>query len=179
MKSGTKFVLGLAILGLLRLLYTVVRETVKVLAKTIVYFGLYVPFFYLIVGCVLVGLGAFSFEVMSINAILFYIGLALCFAVAVCLFVRSYGRKSPSCVAEGSAQAIRQAAGNRPRLPQKKNRKTAAKPDRAGPTETPLIYYSELEPNLLIHEYSDRFDVFYDDRTHPLRYLRTESKSMS
>ncbi len=40
----------------------------------------------------------------------------------------------------------------------------------------PLIYYSEVEPELLIYEFDDRFEVYKDNGRQPKSYLRTEYK---
>ena len=169
-KSTTKFVLGVALLAALRVAYTIIKQFVKVTANVIVYFGLWVPFFYFLMGVVFVAIGAFSFSVVSINMVLFYIGLALCFGVAVGIFVRSYRRKPISSVAAGSADAVRRVTAKR----KKRVREVAS--DASQPTRPLFVYYSEEDPTLLIHEYADYFDVYYDDRVHPISYLRRDPK---
>lgn len=167
-KDRAKFVLGLTLLAVLRLLWTLIRETVKVLARVIVYFGLYVPFFYTIVGIVMVALGQFEFEVISTNSILFYVGLSLCLGVSICLFVRSYGRKPLSSVTAGSREAIRTA-----------RRASARKREVPTTQEKPLfVYYSEKRPNTLVHEYADHFDLYQDDHIHPITYVETVPKTV-
>ncbi|MBQ9145940.1 MAG: hypothetical protein IJX70_05760 [Clostridia bacterium] len=169
--NGTKVVVGLALLAVLRLIWTIIRETVKVLARVIVYFGLYVPFFYGIFGVVMVALGQFEFEVFSLNTILYYVGLTLCFGVSVGLFIRSYGRKPISSVTAGSADAIRAARRRRPA----RVREVKADP---APAEKPLfVYHSEVHPDILVHEYADRFDLYRDDRVNPITFDRTVKKS--
>lgn len=169
-QSTSRFVLALAILAALKLACRVIWEIIKVLANVIVYFGLYVPFFYFLLGGVFVGIGAFRFGTVSINMILFYIGLGLCFGVSVCIFLRSYAKKPIRSVAEGSAGAVRAAAKSRVRpAPRRVVADTAAESSTA---KSPvLVYYSEKHPNELIHEYADYFDVYYDDRVHPLKYM--------
>ena len=167
--TASKFILAVVLLGVLKLAYTIIRQFVRVTANVLVYFGLYVPFFYLLWGFALSLLGAFSFSVISVNSVLFYIGLALCFGVSICIFVKNYGRKPVSTVAKGSGTAIRSAAHG---LQQRPRRTREVAEDR------PLfVYYSEDNPNYLIHEYADHFDVYYDDRVHPIRYSHTEAKT--
>ena len=168
-KTGTKIIFGVVLLGVLKLLFTVIKQFVRVTANVLVYFGLYVPFFYLLWGVVLSVLGAFSFAAISINSILFYVGLALCLGVSVCIFVRNYGRKPMSAAWQGSGTAIRSAANPLRRHPARKRQVDAA--------DRPMyVYYSEDNPTLLIHEYSDHFDVYIDDRVHPIRYSHREEK---
>ena len=168
--TATKIVLGVVLLAVLKLVGTIILQIVRVTANVLVYFGLYVPFFYLLWGAVLSILGAFSFAVLSVNAILFYIGLALCMGVAVCIFVRNYGRKPVSTVTRGSSTAIRSAAQNVHRTAPRRREVTNA-PDR------PLyMYYSEDNPYYFVHEYADHFDIYYDDGVNPIRFHHSEEK---
>jgi len=174
-KSGTRLVLIVALLAALKLTYTIVKEFVRILAKVIVYFGLYVPFGYFLFGVILVAVGAFDFEVVSVDSILFYVGLALCFGVSVCLFIHSYANKPVYTIVAGSGAAIRAA------VPPKRQRKRRVvrevkRPEREQGAGQPLfVYHSEVNPNLLIQEYDDHFDVYYDDHN-SVQFLRREEK---
>lgn len=173
--STSKVVLGVGIAVVAKIVITVIWQIIKVLANVIVYFGLYVPFFYFLLGGVFVALGAFSFGVVSINMVLFYVGLALCFGVSVGIFIRSYGRKPVSSIAAGSAAAVRAAARSRTR--RSKERVVADTEAEALPSTRPLfIYYSEQNPQHLVHEYEDHFDVYLDDRVHPVSFVRRIDK---
>ena len=173
-KSGTRFVLILAVLLALKLAFIVIKEFVKVLAKVIVYFGLYVPFGYFLFGVVLVAAGVFDFEVITVDSILFYVGLSLCFGVSVCLFIRSYGQKPVYTVIAGSGAAIRAAIPPKRQRRQVREVKQPAREESAG---HPLfVYHSEVNPNLLIQEYDDHFDVYYDDHN-TVQFLRREEKT--
>ncbi|MBQ4443359.1 MAG: hypothetical protein II896_01695 [Clostridia bacterium] len=179
--STSKFLLGVGAVVVLKVVFTVIWQLIKVLANAIVYFGLYVPFFYFILGSVFVGLGAFSFGVVSINMILFYVGLTLCFGVSVCIFVRSYGKKPVRTVVAGSAAAIRSAAA-RPNARKKKTRVIADTAEESAVASRPLlIYYSQQNPTHLVHEYEDHFDVYLDDKVHPISFLfrREKPKDMT
>lgn len=168
--STGKFVLGVAILAVLKLACVVIWNVIKVLANVIVYFGLYVPFFYFLLGGVFVGIGAFSFGEVSINMILFYVGLALCFGVSICIFVRTYAKKPLRSVAEGSVRAVRTATRARKKQPQR--RVVADTEAESSTAKCPmLVYYSQEHPNELVHEFDDHFDVYYDDRVHPVSFL--------
>jgi hypothetical protein len=178
--STSKFILGVGILVVLKVVFTAIWQFIKVLANTIVYFGLYVPFFYFLLGAVFVGIGAFSFGVVSINMVLFYIGLSLCFGVSVGIFLRSYGKKPVRTVVVGSAAAIRAAAGDRRREQRRKTRLVADTEAESVSAKRPLlVYYSEQNPNHLVHEYEDHFDVFLDDRVHPVSFLCRMEKPKS
>lgn len=179
--STSKFLLGVGVVVVLKVVGTVIWQLIKVLANVIVYFGLYVPFFYFILGGVFVGLGAFNFGTVSINMILFYVGLALCFGVSVGIFVRSYGKKPLRTVVAGSGTAILTAAGRVKRKKQRRERVVADTEAESVSNARPLlIYYSEQNPNHLVHEYDDHFDVYYDDKVHPISFLcrREKPKNM-
>lgn len=163
-KSGNKIFLAILLLGLLKLVYTVIKETVKVLARIIVYFGLYVPFFYFLLGSILVSMGYFRFDTIDIDSILFYVGLSTCIVCAVVISIKSSGRNHISYVVQGSAERIHKA---RRELP------TRSKID----DHVISIYHSEDHPELLIEEYKDKFVVYYDDGINPLKFLREEEKA--
>ncbi len=162
-KSGNKIFIAILLLGVLKLVYTIVKETIKVLARVIVYFGLYVPFFYFITGSVLVSMGYFSFDVIDIDSILFYVGLGMCLLCALVITIRSTGRNRISCVVDGTAEHIRKAKNELPTRKQSEDRVLS-------------IYHSEDHPELLIEEYRDRFVVYYDDGVNDLQFLRVEQK---
>lgn len=170
--TASKFLLAVVLLGVLKLAYTIIRQFVRVTANVLVYFGLYVPFFYLLWGFALSLMGAFDFAVVSVNAVLFYIGLGLCCGVSACIFVKNYGRKPVATVAKGSGSAIANAAKGLQHRPRRTREVAAAE-------ERPMfVYYSEDNPYYLIHEYADHFDIYYDDRVNPIRYSHSEPKTM-
>lgn len=161
-KSGKKIFLAILLLGLLKLVYTVVKETLKILAQIIVYFGLYVPFFYFVTGIVLVSMGYFSFDVINVDSILYYVGLSMCGICSVVITIKSRQRDSVSSVVRGSAEKIRTARQNiQPRQE----------------SDTPVIaeYHSEDHPELFIEEHPDKFVVYLDNGSE-LKLLRVEHK---
>ena len=163
-QSGTKVVLGLVLLGALRVAYAVIKQFIKVTARVIVYFGLYIPFFYFIVGSILVGLGYFRFEVLDVNSIMFYVGLGLCVACSVVITVKTYAVKPVSSITAGAKEDISSARARMRPAP--------------APKEDPIlfIYHSKDHPELLIEEHQDKYVVYYDDGTNPIKLLRIEPK---
>ncbi len=87
--SKTKFLLGLAIVIALKILYKVVRATIKALANIIVFFGLYIPFFYGVYGVCMILWGGLNLDVVCLETTLFYIGFALSCACSVVITIRS------------------------------------------------------------------------------------------
>lgn len=162
-KSGNKIFVAILLLGVLKLVYTVIKEFVKVVARIIVYFGLYVPFFYFLTGSILVSMGYFRFDVIDIDSILFYVGLSTCVLCSIVISVRSASRNHISYVVQGSAAHIKNARRAIPSKKQVDDRVIA-------------VYHSEDRPELLIEEYKDKFVVYYDDGT-DLKFLREEAKT--
>lgn len=162
-KTGKRIFLAILLVGLLKLVYTVVKETIKVLAQIIVYFGLYVPFFYFVTGLVLVSMGYFSFDVVDVDSILYYVGLCMCGVCSVVITIKSRQRDSFSSVVRGSAEKIKTA-----------KREINEKKD----VDTPVIaeYHSEDHPELFIEEHSDKFVVYLDNGSE-LKLLRVEYKT--
>ena len=161
-KSGNKVFIAILLLGVLKVVYTVIKETVKVLARVIVYFGLYVPFFYFIVGSIFVAMGYFRFDVIDIDSILFYVGLSMCMLCAVVISIRSSSRNHISYVVKGTSENIRNAKNNIPKRGVAEERAIS-------------VYHSEIHHELLIEEYADRFVVYLDDGV-DLKFLRVEEK---
>lgn len=160
--TGKKVFLAILILGLLRLVYTIVKETLKILAQIIVYFGLYVPFFYFVTGIVLVSMGYFSFDVINVDSILYYVGLGMCGICSVVITVKSRQRDSVSSVVRGSAEKIR-------------NARQKIQPRQEADTPVIAEYHSEDHPELFIEEHPDKFVVYLDNGSE-LKLLRVEHK---
>jgi len=162
-------VLALALLGALKLAYTIIKQFVKIMARVIVYFGLYIPFFYMIVGAVLVGIGFFRFEVIDVNSIMFYVGLSLCVLCSILITLRTYAQKPVSSVTEGIKDEIVSAKRER--------RKMRAPQPEVKDDPILFIYHSVDQPELLIEEHEDKFVVYYDDGVNPIKQLRVEPKN--
>ena len=163
-QTGTKIALTVVLLGVLRVVYVVVKQFIKITARVIVYFGLYIPFFYFILGSILVGLGYFRFEVLDVNSIMFYVGLGLGVACAVVITIKTYATKPVSSITAGAREDISAARSRMRPAP--------------APKEDPIlfIYHSGDHPELLIEEHADKYVVYYDDGVNPIKLLRIEPK---
>lgn len=113
------------------------------------YFGLYVPFFYFLYGLIIhLTLGVVLFD-FSTNSQLYLLGLLLCLVSSVIISVRNI-------ILTPLKSALKfYDSRKRP--------------------EKPLVYRSELMPDLIIYEYENRYEV-YRDYNGRLTYLRTEAK---
>ncbi len=189
-------VIGILIVFVLKLLMYAFKITTKVLAHIIVYFGLYIPFFYCIFGLVLYGAFGLNFDSLNTNTMLFFSGLGLSLLCSLIITLRNLvvrpiksvfaysedyrptyreeeRRYYERHIAEPSKRYYNQASQER----RKEDADGYIKREyRESDPRMPIIYYSEREPELLIYEYDDRFEVFIDNGSQPKRYLRTEYK---
>lgn len=147
--SKPGFIAGFAGAGILSALLKFLGYVVKFLSTIMLYFGLYIPFFYFLYGLIIhLTLNVTLFD-FSTNSQLYLLGLLLCCVSAVIITVRNI-------VLAPIKSALKFM-------------------DRNKRPEEPLVYRSELMPDLVIYEYSDRYDVFRDCNGR-LSYLRTEGK---
>lgn len=146
-KSG--FLMGFAGASILRVVIKFLGYVVRALSTIMLYFGLYIPFFYMLYGLIIyltLGVQLFDF---SVNSQLFLLGLLLCLISSVIISVRSVILAPIKSVLKYM--------------------------DRRSAPEQPLIYRSTVLPDLIIYEYSNRYDVFRDYNGR-LCFIRTESK---
>lgn len=141
--------MGFAGAGVISVLMRFVGYLIRFLSTIMLYFGLYVPFFYLLYGLIIkLTLNLMLFD-LSVNSQLYLLGLLLCLIAAVIITVRN--------IVLAPIKSVLRRLDSR-RAP-----------------EEPLIYRSEIMPDLIIYEYAMRYDV-YRDVNGRLTYLRTETK---
>ena len=147
--SKPGFIAGFAGAGILSVLMKFLGYVVRFLSTIMLYFGLYVPFFYFLYRFIIhltLGVALFDF---STNSQLYLLGLLLCLVSSVIISVRNI-------ILTPLKSALKfYDSRKRP--------------------EKPLVYRSELMPDLIIYEYENRYEV-YRDYNGRLTYLRTEAK---
>lgn len=149
--SKTGFAAGFAGAGILSVLWRFLGYVIRWLSTVMLYFGLYVPFFYLLYGLIIhltLGVNLFNF---ATNSQLYLLGMLLCLISSVIIAVRNIILAPIKNVLKYY--------------------------DRRGAPEQPLIYRSELNPDLIIYEYTGRYDV-YRVINGRLNFIRTESKGI-
>ena len=87
--SKSKFLLGVLLVVVLKVAYSLIRATVKALAHIIVFFGLYIPLFYSVYGVGMILWGGLNLDVVCLESTLWYIGLGLSFACSIIITIRS------------------------------------------------------------------------------------------
>ncbi len=189
-------VIGILIVFVLKLVMYAFKITTKVLAHIIVYFGLYIPFFYCIFGLVLYGAFDFNFNVSGTESTLFFSGLGLSLLCSLIITVRNlivrpiksafayteqtyrptYREEERRYFERRGYPSARRYYDSAPREGREEADGYMRREYESNEHHMPIIYYSEREPDLLIYEYEDRFEVFVDNGSMPKRYLRTEYK---
>lgn len=214
---------GLILGSAARAIIFIIVNIIKALASVMVFLGLWVPFFYALLGSILYLL--FQFDPFSgdIDSKIFLIGFGGSVFCALLITVKNLFRKPAQSIVEGFKKPIWQkrteedseySPHNRSRykrryqdepdtpqqlpssrrsrykddndnyesnpqpysrtkqhyqdnnatpqynIPKAQQPQIAAYGGNAQIAETPKVYYSSLESNTMIHEYSDRFEVF-------------------
>lgn len=147
--SKTGCLAGFAAGTVLRTAIHIIGIGIRFISAVLLFFGLYLPFFYLIYGLLLYLLTEFRPFDLSADSQLYILGLVLTVIGSVIISVRHL-------ILEPLTSLVEYA-------------------DRKNKPEQPLIYRSNVMPDLIIYEYTNRYDV-YRDINGRLSYLRTEGK---
>ncbi|MGI6702352.1 MAG: hypothetical protein ACOX3U_07865 [Christensenellales bacterium] len=192
-----KFLSGMVVVSVLKLIFYAISTAIKLIANIMVFFGLYVPFFYLIFGEMLLLFAGFSLTPYNTNVGLFIFGLVLSCFCSVIITVKNLILKPIKAVfGRDSDKEIRYPIRRRPirytggRYPAP--RRTLPPPIRSreygylridSPKEyfdrldyyyeRPDVYRSELNQDIIVYEYRDRFDL-YRHNGEFLEYVDTE-----
>lgn len=171
-KKGCFF--GLILGSILKLLVGIFKGVIFVLSWSIVYLGLWVPFLYAIVGLVLFFTVQFNPFEWTTWGQLYFAGFIASVVAALIITVRNIILKPLKSVSDGYKNPVwkRNTEKEEPVRETSRAPRAAARaeepedempPVRKTPRayeESPLVYESELEHGSIVHEYSDRFEVF-------------------
>lgn len=159
--------------GLLNAVVAVFKFVLWLLFMLITRLGLWIPALYALFGLGLYLFADFNpFDIGSVESILFLVGFAASALCAVIIAVRNIIVKPLKGVVEGYKNPFwKKAGGGKEKKEKDKPVEIEVKyPENRYPNqydeapkrniERPKIYRSELEPESLVHEYSDRFEVF-------------------
>ena len=168
-------------------LFFVSNVVMKKIAKGVVFFGLQVPMIYLLYGAGLKVVFDFTLGVSDIDTALYMWGLYVSLAASAVITVRHLitpETGSGGYISRHSHRLSRRERNRRDR----EERMLAAKrsmapqvsytvypPQREVSSEVtvrrqPLVYRSKYNPELVIHEYDDRYDVYCDDKLLRIEY---------
>lgn len=179
-----KFFGGMLFATIIKMIIYTVSTLIKLIANIMVFFGLYIPFFYLIYGGILILFANFSLIPYNANAGLFYFGLILCVFCSIIISVKSLIIKPFKAIFGRDEQDYRQSLPRKP-MPYRgedkfpRPRRQIQPPIRSRdygfyridrPSEylermdklyeRPDVYRSEMYPDIIVYEYCDRFDLY-------------------
>ena len=148
---------GGALSTLLGIVARVLWRVLKLAAKAMLTFGLYIPAAYLVYGAVLYFAFGFPLFEASVNGRLYAFGFALSLGCAVAVTVRKLIVKPLKDYFRGEVIEY-DAKRSSPRTP-----------------EAPKIYRSRVDRGIIVYEYANRYDL-YEQRGNGLALVKTEWK---
>ena len=166
--------------ALMKTIMTVLHILALVIINLLVYFGLWIPLIYMIITGILMLTGGLNLSVIDTNTIIFYCGLALCFVGSIIITIRhlivmplkemmniSDAKKKIKDKKEldkqrrlymsDPAKYFIKYEGEMPHdshpvyLQSKKERATSL---------PPVVYKSNVDQSIIIHEYSNHYEVY-------------------
>lgn len=174
------FGLGLILSTIVKFIFRFLELLFTIIASLLLYFGLWIPVLYLAITGIFMLLGGIDLNVLNTNTVLFYIGLVLSLIGSVVITIRHLIIKPLNEVIK-TRQAKNELKKRRELLKEKKlYQKDPAKyfvkyegglphpshpvyyqSDRERREQTPpLVYRSNVDPSIIVHEYSSHFEVF-------------------
>jgi len=99
--------LGVALWAALKGAAKVIKAIIAVLTNVFIFFGLYIPLFYLLFGVILLTFTSFSFGGIGTNQILYFVGLGLCFLASAIITFRTLVVRPLSAIIEPIVTLIR------------------------------------------------------------------------
>lgn len=177
-------------------IFKVLHFIIVLIANLLVYFGLWIPFVYLIICGILMLVGDLNISVMNTNTIIFYTGLALTLLGSLVITIRHLiiiplnqfmdYRKAKKEFKEKQNEIKKQKLYEK--NPAKYFMKYEGKlPHESHPAYTynenerkqyapPLVYRSRNNKNIIIHEYETHFDVFREYANGELQLIDVKEK---
>lgn len=179
-----KFLGGMLFVTIIKLVFYSISTLIKLIANIMVFFGLYIPFFYLIYGGALMLFLDFRLIPYSSGAGLFYFGLVLCVFCSIIISVKNLIIKPFKAVFGRDNKDYEQPITRKPmpydggdNFPRPRRRiQPPIKSKEYGyyridsPIEymdrmdkfyeSPEVYRSETNPEIIVYEYCDRFDLY-------------------
>lgn len=173
--------LSASLITLLKGLIKLVNVIITIIARIMLLLGLWVPFFYIVISVIL--MLSFKTNILSMTGYnyLYIIGLILCIIISVIITVRNLLLKPIKELINYRKVQLeydkRKAEAREKRLYEKNPKRYFATkgklPDEDSEyynkkgkitniDELPKIYRSEINNDIIIHEYKDKFEVFLE-----------------
>lgn len=189
------FGIGLILSALVKAIIKIIDALFTLIANLLLYFGLWIPFVYMLFACGLLIWGGLDLKVAGVERNLFYFGLSLALLGSLIITIRNLFVVPIKDFAKYK-QAKRdyrkkQDEKKKQELYKKNPSKYFIKYEGAMPPKEhpvygtsakerdripPLIYRSNQDPRLIIHEFDDRFEIFREDNGR-IYLIDTKSKT--
>lgn len=184
--------------SVINLIYKGIMVFVNALTSFLLYFGLYIPFIYLVYTSLLMIFGNLSLKTFSLQSMMFYIGLIICI---ICSLIITYRRlkgpqdnykedyidtRPPRRNYKRNDNYYRQRYNDRPydryndrnnnRYNDYNNRNDYGRYNNNANYDVPIVRRHSRYPGIVLYEYSNRIEYYGDNGRKQLVYLRTQYK---
>jgi hypothetical protein len=156
-------VTGLALGSVLRFIVSALELILRILINLLIFFGLWLPLVYALFGLALYLALGFNPLDWNLEGQLYISGFATCVLCSLIITVRNLIVKPAKQVFDGFKTPLWKRAKDKniELVEITKSKATVKQPKKKSEKEEkPSIYYSAIEPDTLIHEYSDRFEIY-------------------
>ena len=154
--------IGAGIVAILTIFWKVIKFVAEVIAKLIIYLGLWAPLLYLAYGGILMLIYKdFHMFSMDTNSIIYFVGLILCLIISLIITIKNLIVK-PFKKIFSRKDVIKY--GDKDERKLKRNM-----------PEAPKIYNSRVNPGVIVYEYKNRYDL-YEEHDNQLFLVATEYK---
>lgn len=155
-KALTLLVTGLVFL--VKILFWLFRVIVRALGEIIVFFALYIPGLYLILGALLSKFAGFDITTNGLERTLYLVGMVACILCSIIITIRKLILTPIKTVFSGIGRRTKKEFDTRPDFHDEEKKIT-----RNISSPYPLEYRSKLHPEIKVREWSDRFELYIDD----------------
>ncbi len=158
-------VTGLALGSVLRFIASALELILRIIINLLLFFGLWLPLVYALFGLALyLGLGFNPLD-WQLEGQLYISGFVTCILCSLIITIRNLIVKPAKQVFDGFKTPLwqRKKDKNIELVEIRKAKKTTIEAKKPTKKEKPNIYYSAVEADTLIHEYSDRFEIYKID----------------
>lgn len=132
----------------------------KFFARILLFFGLWLPALYAVFGLILFWIFGFNPFDFQLEGQLYISGFVACCICSLIITIRNLIVKPTKSIIYGYKKPLWQKP-KRVYIDEEKEGDISSTKKTKDFEERPMIYYSKLEQNTLIHEFSDRFEIYH------------------
>ncbi len=141
----------------IKILFWLFKIIVRAVGEIIVFFSLYIPGLYLLVGAFLSKFAGFDINAPGLDRTLFLIGIVLCVLCSLILTIRKLIITPFKTAFSGVARRTKKEFSSRPEFKEEERKIISSN------SPYPLEYRSKIYPDIKVREWSDRFELYKHD----------------